>query len=146
MKIDYSHVNKGSHILIDDKYPCKIVEVHISKPGKHGAAKKQVVGIDMLTDKKHTQILKHSSIILAPEINRVMAQLNCIDDGYMDLLDVNNQQMNLKLENNDISDEITELYNNDDYNAKFMLEIEILFVTYENKEEYRIVGYKKMMF
>jgi len=33
-------------------HPCKVVDVSHAKPGKHGAAKANIVGIDLFSNKK----------------------------------------------------------------------------------------------
>merc|ERR1711998_470588 len=48
-------VRKGGHVLLKGK-PCKVVSVSISKTGKHGHAKANIVGLDVFTGKKYNEI------------------------------------------------------------------------------------------
>jgi len=82
----FADVKVGVIIILQEKYPCKLVEVNWSKPGKHGGAKKTVVGLDIITNKKHTDVFKSSSIIEEPIITREVYQVLWIDDeGYIHL-------------------------------------------------------------
>ena len=46
------NLSKNDHILIKG-YPCKIIDVTKSKPGKHGHAKANVTAVDIFTGKKY---------------------------------------------------------------------------------------------
>ena len=141
--MEFSDIKKNAHIIMKDVYPCKIVEVNTSKTGKHGHAKKSVVGIDIITDKKHTELFTHSSQLKVPIISRQMFLVNYIDDdGYMELMDENNRPVNnIKLGDDEICEKIKNLYNNGD-----QINIIILFVEFNDngniKEQYRIIDYK----
>merc|ERR1719355_570523 len=52
------------------EHPCKIVEIHHSKPGKHGHAKAHVVGLDIFTGKKYEDIFPTSHSIEVPVVVR----------------------------------------------------------------------------
>merc|ERR1712080_329747 len=49
------HVKKGCYVMLKDR-PCKIVEVKTSKTGKHGHAKCNITGLDILTGKKYNEV------------------------------------------------------------------------------------------
>ena len=78
------------HCMIIKEKPCKITELNISKTGKHGCAKAVVTGKDIFTDKKYTCTFATSDKVQVPVIKTLAYQLNNIDDGYMDLMDENN--------------------------------------------------------
>ena len=44
-------IQKNSYMMIKG-CPCKVVDVSHAKPGKHGAAKANIVGIDIFTGNK----------------------------------------------------------------------------------------------
>jgi translation initiation factor 5A len=44
-------IKKGSYCMLEGQ-PCKIIDLAISKPGKHGSAKILLTGINLLNDKK----------------------------------------------------------------------------------------------
>ncbi len=84
----FADVKVGVIVILQEKYPCKLVEVNWSHPGKHGGSKKTVVGLDILTDKKYTDVFHSSSIIEEPIITREVYQVLWIDDeGYAHLQD-----------------------------------------------------------
>ena len=66
--IECSQIKKGHHIIIHSR-PTKVVDMSISKTGKHGHMKVNVTGIDILTKKKldfmgpgHMTIMEFSPI------------------------------------------------------------------------------------
>eukprot|EP00501_MAST-03F_sp_TOSAG23-6_P000579 GSMAST32.ASY1.ANO1.600.1 assembled CDS len=48
-------VKKGGHVLLKD-HPCKVIEVTVSKTGKHGHAKAKITGIDIFTGHKYQDV------------------------------------------------------------------------------------------
>merc|ERR1711916_295065 len=63
-------------------------DVKLSRPGKHGHAKKFVTGKCVLTDKKYTEIFTHHSVFkyftMASETYTLCA---ITDDDYLELMD-----------------------------------------------------------
>ena len=53
----------------DLAFPCKITEVSISDTGKHGRAKARIVGIDILTGKKHDGLFNTKSDVDVPVVH-----------------------------------------------------------------------------
>ena len=62
-------VRKGSHVMLKG-HPCKVVEVSISKTGKHGHAKANITGIDVFTGKKYVEICPTSHNMTSPVMFR----------------------------------------------------------------------------
>lgn len=52
--IEATHCRKGTYIIVKD-CPCKIADLKISKTGKHGHAKANMVGYDIVTGKKYQE-------------------------------------------------------------------------------------------
>ena len=71
--------------------PCKVVEISISKTGKHGHAKANIVGLDVFTGKKYNEISPTSHNMTAPAMFRSEWQLTDIEQpaGTMTLMDAN---------------------------------------------------------
>jgi len=42
---------KGDFIMIDD-VPCRVVDISLSKPGKHGSAKARIIAVGIIDGKK----------------------------------------------------------------------------------------------
>ncbi len=53
--IDAHSCKKGTYVMLKG-CPCKIVDVKVSKTGKHGHAKCNITGIDCLTGKKCNEV------------------------------------------------------------------------------------------
>merc|ERR1712072_1075198 len=83
-------VRKGGFVMLKGK-PCKVVEISISKTGKHGHAKANIVGLDVFTGKKYNEISPTSHNMTAPAMYRSVWQLTDIEQpsGTMTLMDAN---------------------------------------------------------
>jgi len=65
-------VKKGTHLMLK-AHPCKIVETKTSKTGKHGHAKCNMTGVDVLTGRKYNEV--HPGHI-------VLAGFDCLKTEY----------------------------------------------------------------
>ncbi len=70
---------KGDFILIDDVV-CRVTDVSISKPGKHGSAKARIVAVSLLDGKKKEITKPGDAKIPAPIIDKRDAQVVMIND------------------------------------------------------------------
>src|SRR5688572_6989211 len=61
-------LREGRYVLIDD-FPCKIVSIDTSKPGKHGSAKANITAIDIFTGTKRTLQAPVSEKVFVPQID-----------------------------------------------------------------------------
>jgi translation initiation factor 5A len=85
--MEAGQLRKGGFVVIKG-FPCKAMEISISKTGKHGHAKAAIVGIDIFTGKKYDLVSPTTHNIEVPNVTR--AQYTCIDvsdDGFLTLLD-----------------------------------------------------------
>jgi len=71
-------LRKNGHCMLKGN-PCKIVEISVSKTGKHGHAKCHIVGIDIFTNKKYEDLCPSTHNMDVPNVNRVEYQLLDID-------------------------------------------------------------------
>jgi len=79
-------IKRGSYVVLRKKFPCKVVEIHKSAPGKHGAAKIRVVGLEIFSGKKYDDIFQGGSMVMAPEVKKTDYQLMFIlEDDYVKL-------------------------------------------------------------
>ena len=67
--IEASSLKKNGFVLIKNK-PCKIVELKISKVGKHGHSKVHLVGLDIFNGNKYEDIFPSSRRPLEPAVIR----------------------------------------------------------------------------
>ena len=61
-------LRKGMNILVHDEFPCKILELTVSKTGKHGHAKANITCTDIFTDKKYELKESTSHGIMCPNV------------------------------------------------------------------------------
>eukprot|EP00743_Colponemidia_sp_Colp-15_P000092 GILK01000107.1.p1 GENE.GILK01000107.1~~GILK01000107.1.p1 ORF type:complete len:185 (+),score=38.54 GILK01000107.1:66-557(+) len=92
------NIRKGGFAILKD-HPCKVVEIAISKTGKHGHAKAHLVGLDIFTNKKYDDMCPTSHNMMIPNVTRKEYQLLDIgDDGFLSLLaDNGDSKEDLKL-------------------------------------------------
>ena len=81
--MSFSDIKVGTHIVLLQKYPCKVIEVKISKPGKHGGAKKLVIGLDVITDKRYEEIYRSCSVVTMPNVSKNMYQISATASKYL---------------------------------------------------------------
>lgn len=116
--MNYSTIKVGSLVLIKNN-PCKIIELNFSKPGKHGSGKKTVIGIDVITDKKYTDIYRDASIIQTFLQKKEEIIIQDIDsDGYivyMNATSTNDHEKDInqgpvKMNNHENVDKVIDLF------------------------------------
>merc|ERR1712232_1521171 len=62
-------VRKGTHVMLKG-HPCKAIEISVSKTGKHGHAKANIVGLDVFTGRKYTELCPTSHNMTCPVMHR----------------------------------------------------------------------------
>jgi len=70
-------------------HPCKIVDVKTSKTGKHGHAKCNITGIDVLTTKKYNEVHPGHIIVAAFDVDKKEYELTNVDEkeGQVEVMD-----------------------------------------------------------
>ena len=91
-QIEARTLREGRYVLIDDE-PCRIVSIDISKPGKHGAAKMKIEGIDIFTSNKRSMIAGSGDKVYAPMVDRRRAQVVSVHGEACQLMDMENYEM-----------------------------------------------------
>lgn len=72
--------------MISD-HPCKIIELAVSKPGKHGSAKVCMTGIDIFTGKKIQFIYGTSETVMVPVVKKCELEVADIsEDNFVSLI------------------------------------------------------------
>ncbi|MEM1688835.1 MAG: translation initiation factor IF-5A [Candidatus Anstonellales archaeon] len=64
----------GKYVVIDG-IPCRVVEIDVSKPGKHGAAKMRVTGIGLFGGEKKVLLIPADAEVQVPVIRKRTAQV-----------------------------------------------------------------------
>src|SRR3989338_8048886 len=67
-------LKKGSYVVIDGA-PCKVVDIQVSKPGKHGHAKVRMVGVGIIDDKKREIVAPGHDNVDVPIVEKKNAQI-----------------------------------------------------------------------
>jgi len=70
-------VKKNGYLVFKDQFPCKVVDIKVSKTGKHGHAKCVFTGLDIFTDRKYEMMSPSTHTIAVPVVKRTM--FTCID-------------------------------------------------------------------
>ena len=79
-------LHKGDYVMLK-RHPCKVVEISVTKNGKHGHAKASIVGIDLFTGKKYEDSCPSLHSIEAPFVSRKDYQIADIgSDGFITLI------------------------------------------------------------
>lgn len=107
-----SKLKVGSLIVINNR-PCKISSISVAKPGKHGSTKTNIMAKDIFTNKKVNHVFPTQSTVTIPVFKQEeYSVLNTDDDGYIDLLDSNGEQMpNVPIKDDVLLQRITKAFN-----------------------------------
>jgi len=82
-------LRKGGFVLLrKEKHPCKVMEMHKSKTGKHGGAKIRVVGINILSGKKYDDIFLSKEQVEIPIVKKIKYDLIKIENNEALLRDL----------------------------------------------------------
>lgn len=76
----------GSYIIIEGA-ACKIVNIDISRPGKHGHAKMRIEGIGIIDSKRRIIVMPAHDNIEAPIIEKKTAQVLSVHGSTANVMD-----------------------------------------------------------
>ena len=105
--ISVADVKKGTHILMGENRPCKVMEITTSKTGKHGHAKANITAVDIFNGRKFQDVCPVSHSKDSPNISRTeWTVMSLDDDGYVSMIDkTGNMRQDLKLPN-EVDDDV----------------------------------------
>ncbi len=103
-------IKKGGHIMMKEK-PCRVSEISVSKTGKHGHAKANIVGYDIFTGKKYEDIFPTSHNVDVPFIKKTEYDLIALsEDGTVTYTDENGHNKDdLVLPDESVDEWVTDL-------------------------------------
>ncbi|XP_033107667.1 eukaryotic translation initiation factor 5A-1-like [Anneissia japonica] len=108
-----SSLKKGGYVIIK-KRPCKVVELSTSKPGKHGHAKVNYVGLDVFTGRKYTDCAPSSSNVHVPNVKKGNAQLIGIgEDDFAHLLISGRTKDDIRVPDGSLGDDVRAIFDQD---------------------------------
>ena len=84
--VSMKDIKVGRFILIDN-VPCKVVDIEISSPGKHGHAKMRITAIGIFDGQKKTLLQPSHAEVEAPVIKKSRAQIVSVSGDTVQLMD-----------------------------------------------------------
>ena len=102
-----------SYIMIKGK-PCKVLNISVSKTGKHGHAKCNFVATDIFTGKKYEDMVPSTHGTTVPIVSRSEWEIIDIDGEELTLMDEGGEQktdLNLPTFPDNMADEIRDAWN-----------------------------------
>lgn len=105
-------VKKNEHVMIKG-HPCKIVEVSHSKTGKHGHAKCNITGVDVLTGKKYQDVQPAHASMNRAEVTRKEYQLMDVSEDLASCLDDENNTCDFEVNASEKGKELKALWDAD---------------------------------
>ena len=81
-----NNVQKGTSIILDGA-ACKVVDVEISKPGKHGHSKVRISAVGLVDDKKRIVVMPGHDNIEVPIIEKKTAQVLSVHGDIANVMD-----------------------------------------------------------
>src|SRR3989344_4350385 len=81
-----NNIQKGTSIILDGA-ACKVVDVEISKPGKHGHSKIRVSAVGLVDEKKRIIVLPGHDNVEVPIIEKKNAQVLSISGDKANVMD-----------------------------------------------------------
>ena len=84
--VSVSSMQKGSHIIVDG-VACKVSSLSVSRPGKHGHAKVNLMAVGILDDKKRNLVMPGHDDIAVPIVGKKNAQVLSISENKANVMD-----------------------------------------------------------
>ena len=81
-----NQIQKGSFILLGG-IACKVVDVEISKPGKHGHTKVRISAMGLVDDKKRIEVMPGHDSVEVPIIEKRNAQVLSVQGDTANVMD-----------------------------------------------------------
>ena len=81
-----NQIQKGSFILLGG-VACKVVDVEISKPGKHGHTKVRISAIGLVDEKKRIEVMPGHDNVEVPIIEKRNAQVLSVQGNTANVMD-----------------------------------------------------------
>jgi len=72
--VQAGQLKKGDHVVING-FPCKVIDISVSKTGKHGHAKASITALDIFTNKKLEDTAPTSHNLEQPVVTSTEYQL-----------------------------------------------------------------------
>lgn len=84
--VSVSTLSKGSYILIEG-VPCRVLDIQISKTGKHGHSKARLTAIGLIDEKKRVAVMPGHENVEVPIVEKKTAQVLSIAGERANVMD-----------------------------------------------------------
>ena len=84
--VSANQIQKGSFILLGG-VACKVVDVEISKPGKHGHSKVRISAMGLMDEKKRIEVMPGHGNVDVPIIEKRNAQVLSVQNDTANVMD-----------------------------------------------------------
>jgi translation initiation factor 5A len=79
-------LQKGSYVILDGA-ACRVVDLQVSRPGKHGHAKVRLTAVGLVDGKKRISVMPGHDNVEVPIIEKKSAQVLSIQDDSANVMD-----------------------------------------------------------
>ncbi len=86
-KVQVSKLKPGRYVIIDGE-PCRIVNITVSSPGKHGSAKARIEAVGVFDKKVRSMVKPTSAEVEVPIIDKRVGQIIAITPDTVQLMDM----------------------------------------------------------
>ena len=80
-------LQKGSYVVFSGA-ACKVTDIQVSRPGKHGHAKVRVSAVGLLDDKKRIEVMPGHDNVEVPIVDKRTAQVLSVSGKTANVMDV----------------------------------------------------------
>jgi translation initiation factor 5A len=91
-KVQVSKLKPGRYILIDGE-PCRIGNITVSSPGKHGSAKARIEAVGIFDGKVRSMVKPTSTEVEVPIIDKRTAQVIALTPDTVQLMDMETYEL-----------------------------------------------------
>jgi len=80
-------LQKGDYVVVDGA-ACAVTDVKVSRPGKHGHAKVNLMAVGLLDEKKRNMVVPGHDNVEVPVIDKRNAQVLSVEGGTCSVMDL----------------------------------------------------------
>ena len=84
--VGVNELKKGGYVILDGA-ACRVTDIQISKPGKHGHAKIRMEGVGLIDEKKRVIVVPGHDNIDVPIVEKRTAQVLSIQGSMANVMD-----------------------------------------------------------
>lgn len=84
--VSVSSLKKGSYVCLEGA-ACRVTDLSVSRPGKHGHAKVRLAGVGLIDEKKREVVMPGHDNIEAPIIDKRNAQVLSVANNMANVMD-----------------------------------------------------------